>query len=152
MSTATSVHLDDLRSLIGQQLGPTAWRDVEQSAVDLFADATGDHQWIHTDPARAAEGPFGGTVAHGFMTLALIPVLTEELLSVEGASLVVNYGLDRVRFPAPALVGSPVRATAVLTAVDDVAGGIQGSMQVTIERDAGTKPVCVADALFRYYR
>lgn len=145
-------HMDDLPDLVGQPLGPSAWRDVTQEAVNAFADATGDHQWIHVDPVRAAEGPFGGPIAHGFMTLSLIPVLIGDLLVVEGASLVVNYGLNKVRFPAPVPVGTAVRASGELTAVEEIAGGLQGVMSLTIERDGGTKPVCVAEPVFRYYK
>ncbi|HUG86595.1 MAG TPA: MaoC family dehydratase [Euzebya sp.] len=152
MSTARTVHLDQLHTLVGQPLGPSPWRDITQQAVDAFAEATGDHQWIHVDVQKAAAGPFGGTIAHGFMTLALIPVLVADLVHVEGISLGVNYGLGKVRFPAPVPVGTAVRATGELTAVDPVAGGLQGSMTLTIERDGGTKPVCVAEPLFRYYR
>ena len=145
-------HMDDLPDLVGEPLGPSAWRDITQEAVNAFADATGDHQWIHVDPVRAAEGPFGGPIAHGFMTLSLIPVLIGDLLVVEGASLVVNYGLNKVRFPAPVPVGTAVRASGQLTAVEEIAGGLQGVMSLTIERDGGTKPVCVAEPVFRYYK
>lgn len=152
MTTVTTVHLDQLHTLVGHSLGPSPWRDITQESVNAFAEATGDHQWIHVDEAKAATGPFGGTIAHGFMTLALIPVLVADLLHVEGVSLGVNYGLGKVRFPAPVPVGTAVRATGQLTAVDPVQGGLQGAMALTIERDGGTKPVCVAEPLFRFYR
>ncbi|CAN5156176.1 MaoC family dehydratase [soil metagenome] len=152
MTSPRTIHLDQLATLVGEPLGPTPWRDIKQEDVDRFADATGDNQWIHTDVQRAAEGPFGGTIAHGFMTLALIPVLTAALLDVQGTSLGVNYGLERVRFPAPVPVGTAVRATGELTSVEEVPGGLQGVMALTIERDGGTKPVCVAQPVFRFYR
>ncbi|MEE8599626.1 MaoC family dehydratase [Euzebya tangerina] len=155
MSTAaapvTTIAMDDLPSLIGTELGPTAWRDVTQEDVDTFADVTGDHQWIHIDPERAAEGPFGQTIAHGFLTLSLVSVLIGGLLEVTGSSLTVNYGLNKVRFPAPVPVGTAVRATGVLTSVEEITGGLQGIVNLTIERDGGTKPVCVAEVVFRYY-
>lgn len=151
MSTPTTIDVDDLASLIGKTLGPSDWREVSQADVDTFADVTGDHQWIHIDPERAAEGPFGGTIAHGFMTLSLIPVMIFELLTVEGTSLTVNYGLNKVRFPAPVPVGTAVRGSAELTSVDDIQGGVQGISTMTIERDGGSKPVCVAESVFRYY-
>ena len=152
MSTARSIDMDQLESLVGQSLGPSSWRDITQESVNSFASATGDHQWIHVDAEKAAQGPFGGTIAHGFMTLSLIPVLMGDLLDVTGASLVVNYGLDKVRFPSPVPVGTAVRATGELTAVEPVQGGLQGRMALVIERDGGTKPVCVAEPVFRYYR
>lgn len=149
---ATTVHIDDLATLMGTTLGPTEWRDVDQAAVNAFADVTGDQQWIHTDPARAADGPFGGTIAHGYLTLSLIPVLTWELLAVAGTSMTVNYGLNRVRFPSPVPVGTAVRASMTLRELSDVAGGLQSVTEVTVERDGGTKPVCVAETVARYYR
>ncbi|CAN5602332.1 MaoC family dehydratase [soil metagenome] len=152
MSSPTAVLMDDLQSLVGTTLGPTEWRDITQDDVNTFADVTGDHQWIHIDPQRAADGPFGGTIAHGFMTLSLIPVLVAQLLKVEGSALTVNYGLNKVRFPSPVPVGTAVRATGELTNVEEVTGGLQGEMALTIERDGGTKPVCVAESVFRYYR
>ncbi|WP_370328422.1 MaoC family dehydratase [Euzebya sp.] len=152
MTTTLTIPLEDLHTIVGRPLGPTPWRDITQADVDAFADVTGDHQWIHTDVERAARGPFGGTIAHGFMTLALLPVLIGGLLHVEGPALTVNYGLDKVRFPSPVPVGTAVRATGQLVALDPVEGGLQGRMAVVVERDAGTKPVCVAEPVFRYYR
>lgn len=148
----TTIALDDLPSLVGTQLGPTSWRDVPQSTVDGFAALTGDDQWIHVEPERAAAGPFGGTIAHGFLTLALAPVLVAELLQVEGVGLTVNYGLDRVRFPAPVPVGTAITGRLTVTGLREVPGAVQAAMTLVIERDGGLKPVCVADLLVRYYR
>ena len=148
----TSIDVDDLHTLVGSSLGPTAWRDITQEDVNLFADVTGDHQWIHIDPERAAEGPFGQTIAHGFLTLSLVSVLIGGLLEVTGSALTVNYGLNRVRFPSPVPVGTAVRATGVLESVDEVTGGRQGIVNLVVERDGGTKPVCVAETVFRYYK
>lgn len=149
--SATTIQLDELDTLVGTTLGPTSWHAMDQEDVNAFAEVTGDHQWIHTDPERAAQGPFGGTIAHGFFTLSLAPVLTWELLQVEGTGMQVNYGLNKVRFPAPVPTGTAVRGSAVLDAVTDIEGGKQGVMTLTIERDGGTKPVCVAELVFRYY-
>jgi len=123
---------------------------VTQEQVGLFADATGDHQWIHLDAERAKTGPFGGTIAHGFLTLSLAPLLVQEVVEVPDASIVINYGLNKVRFPAPMPVGSRVRADVSCVAVDDVPGGQQATYAVTFEREGGTKPVCVAELLLRY--
>jgi acyl dehydratase len=142
--------LDELRNHVGERLGTSAWHEVTQEQVNLFADATGDHQWIHVDPARAAAGPFGGTIAHGFLTLSLAPVLVQQVLEVADASITINYGLNKVRFPAAVPVGSRVRAEVSCVAVEDVSGGLQGTFAVTFEREGGTKPVCVAELLLRY--
>ena len=152
MSSSWVVHIDELKSLIGEPLGPTEWRPVSQETVNGFAEVTGDHQWIHTDPERAATGPFAGTIAHGFFTVSLAPVMIWELLTVEGAAITVNYGLNKVRFPAPVPVGTAVRGTLVLQDVEEIEGGVQAVSTLTVERDGGTKPVCVADIVFRYYR
>ena len=141
---------EELRGYVGQRLGASAWHEVTQQQVGLFADATGDHQWIHVDPERAAAGPFGGPVAHGFLTLSLAPMLVAEVIEVADASVTINYGLNRVRFPAPLPVGSRVRADVTCAAVDDVTVGLQAMFTVTFEREGGGKPVCVADLLLRY--
>jgi acyl dehydratase len=141
---------DELRAHVGQRLGASAWHQVTQEQVRLFADATGDHQWIHLDAERAAAGPFGGTIAHGFLTLSLAPQLVAEVLEVADAAITINYGLNRVRFPAPLPVGSRVRADVTCAAVDDVPGGQQVTYVVTFEREGGEKPVCVAELLLRY--
>jgi acyl dehydratase len=143
----------DLGAAVGEDWGPGPWLLVDQARVDRFAEATGDHQWIHVDPVRAASGPFGTTVAHGYLTLSLLPVLLADLWSVEGVGTRLNYGLGRVRFPAPVLVPSSVRATARLASVEDVAGGYQVVLAVTVESDRdGAKPVCVAETVARLYR
>jgi acyl dehydratase len=135
----------------GQHLGYSEWHEVDQSTVDLFADATGDHQWIHVDPDRAAHGPFGGTIAHGFLTLSLVPVLCSEIYRVDGVRMAVNYGLNRVRFPTPVRVGSRVRAGMELVEVTDVEGSIQLVSRVTVEAEGAPKPCCVAETVSRYY-
>ncbi len=147
----TFASIDDLRAAVGTDLGTSDWVDIDQNRIDLFADATDDHQWIHVDPERAAAGPFGTTIAHGFLTLSLLPSLGEGLSDVEGAKMGVNYGLNKVRFPAPVPVGSRVRAHVRLLSVDDVPGGVQVVTQVTIEREGGDKPVCVAESVSRIY-
>ncbi|WP_062214934.1 MaoC family dehydratase [Streptomyces sp. NBRC 109706] len=141
---------DELADAVGARLGVSDWLLIDQERIDQFADATGDHQWIHTDPERAATGPFQGTIAHGYLTLALLPRLTPEVLRVEGARLAVNYGLNRVRFPAPVPVGSRVRATASVLDAQAVTGGWQLTLAVTVEREGGEKPVCVAETVTRY--
>jgi acyl dehydratase len=143
--------VDELRTAVGEQLGWTDWLEVEQKQIDLFAEATGDHQWIHVDPERAASGPFGTTIAHGYLTLSLIPALTVQLLRVEGVKMGVNYGVNKVRFPAPVPVGSRLRATAQVAELTEVGGGVQLVTRVTIEREGGDKPVCVAETVARYY-
>ncbi|MEW2522095.1 MaoC family dehydratase [Actinacidiphila alni] len=142
---------DELRAAVGEQLGRTEWLEIDQKRIDLFAEATGDHQWIHVDPDKAALGPFGATIAHGFLTLSLIPSLTPQLMRVEGVRMGVNYGVNKVRFPAPVPVGSRLRATAEIADVSEVGGGIQLTTKVTIEREGGDKPVCVAETVARFY-
>ena len=144
--------VDELQSRVGEMLGYSSWHLITQQQVDNFAAATGDHQWIHVDPERALAGPFGHTIAHGYLTLALGPVLLEEVLDVAGAGLIVNYGANRIRFPSPVPVGSSVRAGVQLLAVEEVAGGVQASLGMTFEIDTSPKPACVAEILFRYYR
>jgi acyl dehydratase len=143
--------IDALRDKTGTHLGFSSWHAVSQHQIDLFAEATGDDQWIHTDSERAKDGPFGATVAHGYLTLSLLPVLLAELLAVEGPRFVVNYGLNRVRFPAPVLVGSRLRLGAVLDALEPVTGGHQVTLQCTFDLEGSAKPCCVADVVFRYY-
>jgi acyl dehydratase len=140
-----------LEGLVGQTLGPTEWQPVTQEQVDLFADATGDHQWIHVDVERAQAGPFGGTIAHGYFTLALLPQFLPQLLEVTGFSMGINYGAERVRFPAPVPVGSRVRATAAFDSVTPVSGGVQMQLTVTVEIEGRDKPGCVAVVLLRRY-
>ncbi|BDD71222.1 MaoC family dehydratase [Streptomyces anthocyanicus] len=142
---------DEVKAAVGEQLGYTDWLEVDQKRIDLFAEATGDHQWIHVDPERAAAGPFGGTIAHGYLTLSLLPLFGPQLIRVDGVKMGVNYGTNKVRFPSPVPVGSRLRATAVITGVEDVKGGIQVSVAFTVEREGGDKPVCVAESVSRYY-
>jgi acyl dehydratase len=142
--------IDGLKSLVGRQLGPGDWEEITQDRVDLFAEATGDHQWIHVDPQRAAAGPFRGTIAHGYLTLSLIPYLMPKILRVDGFSAGINYGCDRVRFPAPVPVGSKLRCSAVVQSVTDVPGGVQVAATVTLQVEGQDKPSCVANTLVRY--
>ncbi|MFD8572973.1 MaoC family dehydratase [Streptomyces sp. NPDC059639] len=143
--------VDELKGAVGEQLGYSDWVEIEQSRIDRFAEATGDHQWIHVDPERAKGGPFGTTIAHGYLTLSLLPLFGPQLIAVEGVKMGVNYGTNKVRFPAPVPVGSRLRATGKITSVEDVAGGVQVSVAFTVERDGGDKPVCVAESVSRYY-
>ena len=144
------MRIDDLRP--GLELGPSGWIDVTQERIDAFADATEDRQWIHVDPERAAEGPFGTTVAHGYLTLSLLVPITYELLPVEDARLAVNYGLGRVRFPAPVPAGSRVRGRLRVAGTSEVAGGVQVELAAVVEREGLEKPVCAAEVLVRLYR
>jgi acyl dehydratase len=139
-----------LTGAVGTVLGPGPWLEIDQDRVDLFAHATGDHQWIHVDPERAAGGPFGGTIAHGYLTLSMLPVLMKDLYAVDGVKLGINYGLNKVRFPAPVRVGSKVRLTAEIASVDEIPGGVQVVLRSTVEADGTDKPVCVAESVVRY--
>ena len=141
---------DGVRAAVGRHLGWSPWVTVDQARIDMFAAATGDHQWIHTDPERAASGPFGTTIAHGYLTLALTNHLLPQIVEVRGISAGLNYGVDRVRFPEPVPAGARVRAGAELTAVAEVHGGVQATVEITVERDGGERPVCVVSALNRY--
>jgi acyl dehydratase len=147
----TLAGLEGLREAEGRELGVTEWREITQADVDAFAEATGDHQWIHVDPERAAASPLGGTIAHGLLTLSLAPAMTASLLSFEGFAFALNYGYDRVRFPAPLPVGARLRMRATLASVQDIPGGAQITIVQTFEVDGGTKPVCVAESLARVY-
>jgi acyl dehydratase len=144
--------IGELEGLAGQELGSSEWHEIAQERVNTFADATGDHQWIHVDPERAAAGPFGGTIAHGYLTLSLLPQATFALMHVEDASAAINYGLNKVRFPAPVPVGSRIRTSYRIADVAEVEGGVQVTTVGTVEREGGEKPVCVAETLTRYYR
>ena len=145
------VPVDELASLVGNRVGVSRWHAVTQGEVDLFADATGDHQWIHVDPERARSGPFGTTIAHGYLTLSLAPMLLWDVLEVTGVAQVINYGIGKVRFPAPVPVASRVRMAVDLAAVDEIKGGVQTTFGLTFEVDGAAKPACVAEILFRYY-
>ena len=147
------VDVSGLADLVGRELGPSPWCPVTQQMVDTFAELTGDHQWIHVDPARAAQGPFGGTIAHGYLTLSMVPVFFARLLDVRGGSLGLNYGLDRVRFPAPVRVGDEVRATLRIDSVRELGDeGFQAGATVTVQARTSPKPACVAQIVFRFYR
>ena len=136
---------------VGDEFGPSSWIVVDQERISAFADATGDHQWIHVDPERAAKGPFGKTIAHGYMTLSLLPRLMQQVYTVKGVKLAINYGLNKVRFPAPVPVGSRVRATSTLGTVDDVGNGaVQATLSTTVEIEGSAKPACVAESVVRY--
>jgi acyl dehydratase len=139
--------IDELEQAVGTHLGYSDWHTVTQDQIDLFADATGDHQWIHVDQKKAKEGPFGGTIAHGYLTLSLVPMLSWQVYKVEGMQMGVNYGANRLRFPSPVPVASKVRAGVELLSVTPASGGYQVVARVTVERDDGDKPACVVDAV-----
>ncbi|WP_405720348.1 MaoC family dehydratase [Streptomyces sp. NBC_01537] len=143
--------LDEIRAAKGSVLGTSDWLTIDQTRIDRFADATGDHQWIHVDPDRAAAGPFGATIAHGFLTLALLPYFAVQNYRIEGARLSVNYGLNKVRFITPVRVGSRLRGITELTGVEDLDTGAQLSFRTTIEIEGVEKPACVAETLSRQY-
>jgi acyl dehydratase len=150
--TATVINgLEELKGKVGQELGVSEWMDVTQEAIDAFAEATGDHQWIHVDPERAKETPFGGTIAHGLYTLSLGPQFSYAMFEIADVAFGINYGYGKVRFPAPLPVGSKVRMRATLTKAEDVPGGVQFTVTQTFEREGGDKPVCVAEAIARAY-
>ena len=152
MSTTTTT-MAELPGLAGSELGTSGWCEVPQERVNAFAEATGDHQWIHVDVERAKkESPFGGPVAHGYLTLSMLVPLFDQVLTVTDAAMAVNYGLNKVRFPAPVPVGSKVRVTATVKAVEEVTGGLQLTVAAVIERDGGDKPVCIAEPVYRFYR
>lgn len=144
-------HLADLAALVGQELAVSDWLTIEQSRIDQFAAATGDHQWIHVDPARAAAGPFGATVAHGFLTLSLLPLLAESSFEIDDVTMGVNYGLNRVRFPHPVRVGSRLRGRFRLQKYEPIDGGAQLTMEVTMELEGAPKPACVAESVSRRF-
>jgi acyl dehydratase len=150
--TTTVNDLAELKTLAGQHLGYSGWLEIDQRRIDTFADATNDHQWIHVDPERAAGGPFGTAVAHGFLTLSLLVSMWEELLEVTGVTTKVNYGLNKVRFVSPVPVGSKIRTGATLVSVDDAgSGGVQVVIDFVVEREGSDRPCCVAQAVHRYY-
>ena len=145
-------NLAELKSLVGEHLGHSDYMEITQDRVQLFADATGDQQWIHTDPERAkAQSPFGGPIAHGYLTLSLGPVLLPQIFSVGQVAMGVNYGANKVRFMAPVPVGAKLRAGVKLLAVDDIQGGAQVTLETTFETEGASKPSCVAEVIFRYY-
>jgi len=142
--------LDEFVAAQGSQLGPTDWLEVTQERVNLFADATDDHQWIHVDPERAANGPFGGTIAHGLMTLSLLPHFTHQLYTVDNIAMAVNYGYNNVRFITPVRVGSRIRARAEIAKVDQLDGAVQATVPVTVEIEGSDKPAAVAESIVRF--
>jgi acyl dehydratase len=150
MRTFTSAA--EVEAAAGEHLGESAWRTITQEQVDLFADATDDHQWIHVDPQRATAGPFGATIAHGYLTLSLSSYFAPQLVTIEGFTMGINYGVDKVRFPSPVLVGSKVRARGEIMEVTPIAGGFQVKNKITIEAEGGTKPACVIESLSRYLK
>lgn len=150
--TTTAHGIDEITKLAGRDLGHTSWKEITQDRVNTFADATDDHQWIHVDTERAEEGPFGGTIAHGYLTLSLLIPLFGELLDIRGVSMSVNYGLEKVRFPHPVPVGSKIRLKGMVVSVDEVAGnGVQMTLDFTVEIDGIDKPACIARAVYRHY-
>jgi acyl dehydratase len=143
--------IDELKGLAGKDLGVSEWLEITQERVNTFADATGDHQWIHVDVEKAKAGPFGGPIAHGYLTLSLVIPLFGELLKVDGVKMGVNYGLEKVRFPHPVPVGSKIRLNAKVVSVEDVPGGTQSTFDFTVEIDGVAKPACVARTVYRQY-
>ncbi|MFF4776505.1 MaoC family dehydratase [Microtetraspora fusca] len=150
--TTTADGLDEIKALAGKDLGHSGWLEITQERVNTFADATDDHQWIHIDPDRAKDGPFGGTIAHGYLTLSLVIPLFNELLHIRGVKMSINYGLDKVRFPSPVKVGARIRLGATVASVEDVPGnGVQMSLDFTVEIEGADKPACVARTIYRHY-
>ena len=143
--------LDSLQALVGQDIGTSDWATISQAQINQFAQATGDHQWIHTDPVRAAAGPFGSTVAHGFLTLSLVPMLFESAFAIADVKMGINYGLNRVRFTAPVPAGGRVRARFLLLSFEPLPGGAQLTVQATLELEGSAKPACVAETVSRRY-
>src|SRR5947209_3971666 len=150
-TTRTIETIDELKELVGQELGAGAWFEVTQERIDAFADISGDHQWIHVDPERAAATPFGGTIAHGYLTLSLLPAMSYEVIPHKEDGMALNYGLNRVRFPAPVPSGSRVRGTFHVDTIEEHDWGRQVTMTASVARQSGEKPVCVAELVFRYY-
>ena len=141
---------DELKKAVGEDLGQSDWLEIDQDRVNLFADATDDHQWIHVDVEKAKGGPFGGPIAHGYLTLSLVNHFLPSLFAVPAAKMGINYGCNKVRFPAPVPVGSKIRASGQITEVDDVAGGVQVVVQVAVEVEGAAKPACIADTVSRF--
>jgi len=151
MAATTAVGVEGVKELAGKHVGYSEWVEITQERVNLFADATGDHQWIHVDPERAKSSPFGGPIAHGYLTLSLTPYFLPQILKIEGFSMGVNYGCDRVRFPSPVPVGSKLRCGAQVDEVTEVPGGVQVKLTLTFEVEGGEKPACVATIIVRHY-
>ncbi|MEO6651843.1 MAG: MaoC family dehydratase [Ilumatobacteraceae bacterium] len=151
MAARTINGADELKSLVGEHLGYSPYVEITQDQVNLFAEATGDHQWIHVDVEQANAGPFGGPIAHGYLTLSLGPVLYPQVVTITGYSMGVNYGCNKVRFPAPVMVGSRIRLCVTLNEVTDIDGGVQTALGFTFETEGGSKPNCVAEVIYRSY-
>ena len=144
-------HPGDLLGKAGMALGHSDWLEVTQERINLFADATGDHQWIHVDPDRARSGPFGACIAHGYLTLSLVNLFLPQLLKVNAVAMGVNYGVDKVRFPAPVPVGSRVRGSGVIVSTEEIKGAVQAIVRITVEVEGGERPACVADTISRFF-
>ena len=140
-----------LIAAVGTVLGPSDWLEIDQQRINLFADATGDHQWIHVDPERAKDGPFGTCIAHGYLTLSLVNLFLPQIVEVQGIAMGVNVGCDRIRFPAPVPVGSRVRGVGELLSIEEIKGGVQSIVRVTVEIEGNDRPACVADTISRYF-
>lgn len=149
--TTVFKHPSELLQAEGKQLGTSDWLTVDQDRINLFADATGDHQWIHVDPEKAKTGPFGATIAHGYLSLSLVNLFLPQIVDVQGISMGVNYGCDKVRFPSPAKVGSRLRGVGELVKAEEVKGGIQAVIRVTVEIEGSDRPACVVDTISRYF-
>lgn len=143
---------DELLTAVGRELGASSWIVIDQARIDQFAEATGDDQWIHVDPVAAADGPFGATIAHGYLTLAMTNQFLPEIMRVDGASMGINYGTNKVRFPRPVVVGSRVRATAMLQSAEEITGGVQAVVMITVEIEGQDKPACVVESVSRFLR
>ena len=141
----------ELKDAIGQSLGESEWLEIDQDRINLFAEATGDHQWIHVDPEKAKDGPFGATIAHGYLTLSLVNLFLPQIVEVQGIKMGVNYGCDKIRFPSPVTVNSKVRGVGELVDATDVKGGVQAVIRVTVEIEGADRPACVVDTISRYY-
>ncbi|WP_238421847.1 MaoC family dehydratase [Gordonia sp. 'Campus'] len=146
-TTRTFTSVDELKAAIGEDLGSGEWLEITQERVDAFADATGDHQWIHVDPERAKSGPFGTTIAHGYLTVSLLPMIAGKIFTVEGPKLVLNYGMNKLRFPNPVKVGARIRSNAVITSIEETPKGVNMVVTNTVEIEGETKPACVAENL-----
>ncbi|WP_454198302.1 MaoC family dehydratase [Nocardia sp. Marseille-Q1738] len=145
----TDFTMETLRTATGAELGASDWIEIDQQRIDAFAEATEDRQWIHVDPERAAAGPYGTTIAHGYLTLSLLPPIIGQIFRITGAAARINYGVNKVRFPAPVPSGSRIRGRARIASVEEVSGGLQVTLAVTVEREGGDKPVCVAETVVR---
>jgi acyl dehydratase len=144
-------HPSKLLDIVGQHLGYSEWLEIDQQRIDLFADATGDHQWIHVDPEKAKDGPFGSTIAHGYLTLSLANLFLPQIMQVDNVSMGVNYGCDRVRFPAPVPVGSRVRGGGEVISAEEVKGGVQVVVRITVEVEGSERPACIIDTISRFF-